>query len=89
MSYTEKITIKNPSRKLEEAVRKIGVQKYLWLEKLCSDETQPTHTVKIWWTRFLVIQGVAEPYYFHIIARQEHLVYADLIAEEHHKDFDK
>ena len=47
MSYTEKITIKNPSRKLEETIRKIGVQKYLWLEKLCSDKTQPTHIVKI------------------------------------------
>jgi hypothetical protein len=47
MSYTEKITIKNPSRKLEEKVRKIGVQKYLWLEKLCSDDTVPTHIVKV------------------------------------------
>ena len=47
MSYTEKITIKNPSRKLEEKVRKIGVQKYLWLEKLCSDDTMPTHIVKV------------------------------------------
>lgn len=47
MNYTEKMTIKNPSRKLEEAIRKIGVQKYLWLERLCSDETQPTHIVKV------------------------------------------
>lgn len=39
-------TIKNPSRKLEAAVRKIGVQKYLWLEKFCSNETQPTRLVK-------------------------------------------
>ena len=47
MNSTETITIQNPSRKLEEAIRKIGVQKYLWLEKLCSDETLPTHIVKI------------------------------------------
>lgn len=46
MSYTEKITIKNPSRKLEEAIRKVGVQKYLWLEKLCSNDTQASHVVK-------------------------------------------
>ena len=39
MVKTEYITIKNPSRKLEEAIRKIGVQKYLWLKRLCSDET--------------------------------------------------
>lgn len=47
MSHTETITIKNPSRKLEEAIRKVGVQKYLRLERLCSDETLPTHIVKV------------------------------------------
>ena len=45
MSHTENISIKNPSRKLEETVRKIGVQKYLWLVKLCSDEVQPTKVI--------------------------------------------
>ena len=47
MSNTEKINIKSTSRKLEEAIRKIGVQKYLWLEKLCSNETQATHFIKV------------------------------------------
>ena len=47
MSYTEKLTIKNPSRKLEERMRKIGVMKYLWLEKLCSDETKPTKIIHV------------------------------------------
>ena len=47
MTKTERITIKTPSRKLEEAIRRIGVQKYLWLEKLCSDETKPTHIVTL------------------------------------------
>ena len=47
MGYTENITIKNPLRKLEEAIRKIGVRKYLWLEKLCSEETQPTQIIKV------------------------------------------
>ena len=47
MSYTERIVIKNPSRKLEEAIRKIGVQKYLWLEKLCSDEVKPDKVIYV------------------------------------------
>jgi hypothetical protein len=47
MSNTRTITIKNPSRKLEERIRKIGVQKYLWIEKLCSDETKPTKTIYV------------------------------------------
>lgn len=41
------------------------------------------------YNKVVVVQGVAEPYYFHIIARREHLMYADMIAEGHHNDFDK
>ena len=47
MSYTKTTIIKNPSRELEERVRRIGVQKYLWLEKLCSDETVPTKVIHV------------------------------------------
>ena len=47
MSNSRTINIKNPSRKLEEHIRKIGVQKYLWIEKLCSDETEPTKTIYV------------------------------------------
>jgi hypothetical protein len=47
MSNSRTITIKNPSRKLEERIRKMGVQKYLWIEKLCSDETKPTKTIYV------------------------------------------
>ena len=47
MSNSRTITIKNPSRKLEERIRKIGVQKYLWIEELCSDETKPTKTIYV------------------------------------------
>ena len=47
MSNSRTITIKNPSRKLEERIRKIGVQKYLWIEKLCSEETKPTITIHV------------------------------------------
>ena len=47
MSYTKTTVIKKPSRKLEEHIRKIGVQKYLWLERLCSDEVKPTNVIKL------------------------------------------
>ncbi len=39
--------------------------------------------------KVVVIEGVAEPYYFHIISRDEHQKIADMIAEGHHRDFDK
>ena len=38
--------------------------------------------------KVVVDEGVAEPYYFHIISRSEHQQFADMIAEGHHKDFD-
>lgn len=47
MSYTENITVRNASWKLEEYIRKIGVKKYLRLEKLCSEVTRPTENVGI------------------------------------------
>ena len=47
MNYTEIITIKNPSRRLEEYLRNVGVKKYLWLQKLGSDEVQPTKTIYV------------------------------------------
>ena len=39
--------------------------------------------------KVVVVEGVAEPYYFHIISRSEHQLLADMIAEGHHRDFDK
>ena len=42
---------------------------------ICDDEIQ--------------INGVAETYYFHVIYRKEHQLYAEMIAEGHRKDFDK
>ena len=53
-------------------------------DRFCSNQ----HLTDVY-NRVVVVQGVAEPYYFHVIARQEHLKYADWIAEGHHKDFDK
>ena len=46
MSNSRTITIKNPSRKLEEKIREAGVQKYLWLKELCSEETKPNKVMK-------------------------------------------
>ena len=36
-----------------------------------------------------VVQGVKEPYYFHVIAREQHLKYANMISEGHQSDFGK
>jgi len=47
MSYTEKITIKNPSRKLEEYLRWIGVQKYLRLKKLASEDSSSAQIITV------------------------------------------
>lgn len=45
MSNTKITNIENPSRKLEEYLRWIGVQKYLSLRELCSDKTEPTKVI--------------------------------------------
>ena len=47
MSNSRTITIKNPSRKLEEKIREAGVQKYLWLKELCSEETTPNKVIYV------------------------------------------
>lgn len=39
--------------------------------------------------RVVTVEGSAENYYFHIIARQEHLKYADIIAQEYQTDYGK
>ena len=39
--------------------------------------------------RVVTVEGVAENYYFHIIARQEHIQYVDMIAQGHQMDFGK
>ena len=35
------------------------------------------------------IDGVAEPFFFHVIYHRQHLHYAEMIAEGHAKDFGK
>jgi hypothetical protein len=47
MSYTDKITIKNPSRRLEERLRWIGVQKYLRLKKLATDDMSSAKVITV------------------------------------------
>ena len=47
MSYTDKIVIENPSRKLEEGLRGIGVRKYLRLKKLATDDMSSAKVITI------------------------------------------
>jgi hypothetical protein len=47
MSNSKTIIIKNPSRKLEEKIREAGVQKYLWLKELCSDDIKPDKVIYV------------------------------------------
>lgn len=47
MSYTDKIVIENPSRKLEERLREIGVRKYLRLKKLATEDMSSAKVITI------------------------------------------
>lgn len=47
MSYTDRIVIENPSRKLEEHLREIGVRKYLRLKKLATDDMSSAMIIKV------------------------------------------
>ena len=70
--------------------KNIPVQEYRSrLFSLMFDRYVKQHHLNGFSNKVVVIEGVAEPYYFHIISRSEHSKYADMIAEGHHKDFDK
>ncbi len=70
--------------------KKIPVQEYRSrLFSLMFDRFISLHGLKGFNNKVIVVQGVAEPFYFHIIVRDEHLEYANMIAEGHHNDFDK
>ncbi len=47
MSYTDRIVIDNPSRKLEEHLREIGVRKYLRLKKLATDDMSSAMVITV------------------------------------------
>jgi len=47
------------------------------------------HHITDIFNRVTIVEGVAENYYFHIIARKRHLVYADMISAGIQKDFGK
>ena len=47
------------------------------------------HHITDIFNRVTTIEGVAENYYFHIIARRHHLVFADTISANIQKDFGK
>lgn len=70
--------------------RKMTVQQYRsQLFSYMFDRFIRRHHLDGIYNKVVIVQGVAESYYFHVITRQEHLRFADMIAEGHHQDFDK
>ena len=68
----------------------IPVQEYRSkLFSLMFDRYVTQHHLSGFSNKVVEIEGVAEHFYFHIISRSEHSKYAEMIAEGHHKDFDK
>ena len=47
------------------------------------------HHIDDVFNRVTVVEGMAENYYFHVIARRHHLVYADMISVGIQKDYGK
>ena len=47
------------------------------------------HQITDIFNRVIVVEGVAENYYFHVIARKHHLAFADMISESIQKDYGK
>ena len=47
------------------------------------------HHLDVFCNHVVKVEGVSEPFFFHVIYRKEHEVYADMIAEGHQKDFGK
>ena len=105
MRYTDKITIENPSRKLEERLREIGVRKYLRLKKLAKDDMSSAKRSRLFSNMFeryinchniggirnqvVTVKGIAEDYFAHVIVREEHIYLAKIIGEGVQKDFGK
>ena len=73
------------------ATRKnIPVQEYRSrLFSLMFDRYVSQHNLTVYSNKVVEIEGVAEHFYFHVISRKEHLMYAEMIAEGYKKDFGK
>jgi hypothetical protein len=70
--------------------KKIPVQEYRSrLFELMFNRYVSLHNIDNMCNKVVKIEGVAEDFYFHIIYRQEHLKYAEMIAEGHLNDFGK
>ena len=70
--------------------RKISVQQYRsQLFTRMFEHYIAHHQINDVCNRVVKIEGIAEDYYFHIIARQDHLKYVDIIAMGHQEDYGK
>ena len=47
------------------------------------------HHITDIFNRVTTVEGIAENYYFHVIARRHHLIFADMISANIQKDFGK
>ena len=47
------------------------------------------HHITDIFNRVTTVEGIAENYYFHVIARRHHLIFADMILASIQKDFGK
>lgn len=47
------------------------------------------HNIHDYCNHVVEVEGISEPFFFHVIYRREHEAYADMIAEGHQKDFGK
>lgn len=73
-SNKKNITVQEYRSRLFSAMFKRYVSQH-HVDNICDDE--------------IIIEGVAETFYFHVIYRKEHKIYAKMIADSHHEDFDK
>ena len=70
--------------------KKISVQEYRSrLFSAMFNRYVSQHHLHDYCNHVVEIEGVSEPFFFHVIYRKEHEVYADMIAEGHQKDFGK
>ena len=70
--------------------KKIPVQEYRsHLFSLMFNRYVSQHHIKGLHNLVTVVQGVKEPYYFHVIAWEHHLKYAKMILRGHQNDFGK
>ena len=70
--------------------KRIPVQEYRSrLFTAMFDRYVSQHHLRGFCNHVVEVEGVSEPFFFHIIYRKKHETYADMIAEGHQRDFGK